>query len=229
MVTPFREHSINSKSRTSHIKSHSFVLFDTISTIRFPCNLKLACHVNSTHKTAANWLSDFFVKLTFPVLNTQLASKRKSQTKTTTTEKTTKLTTYSKVVNYRLRTYATDNNKADKEGEIMMYTQPPKKNSWQFAEALVGKAFRHGDVYEEDDLNEIFLKRLNMSMRKSVRGYWATHQSASPQDLEFHGTTLLAISLSVPLTFLKALKLQRGRHGSANSQVGEKLRNRRTI
>lgn len=80
-----------------------------------------------------------------------------------------------------------------------MFSEPPNKTQPQYTEELVAKALWCEDVYEEHDLNKVFIKRLDMDIRQSMRGYWASRESASLYNLAFHPTSLL--------------KLQGGRQG----------------
>lgn len=146
------------------------------------------------------------------VLNTRLASKHKTRTRIPSVKKTTTLTTYPQVVSYLLQTYATDENIADTKDEITMFSQPPNKTLSQYAEELVAKALRCGDVYKEHDLNEIFIEGLDKSIRRSMRGYWASRETASLHGLAFHATSLL--------------KLNGGQQGLPSCQAGVKPQNR---
>lgn len=128
---------------------------------------------------------------------------------------TTTLAKYSQVVNYLLRTYETDKDIVGTDNEITMFTQPPNKTPLQYVEELVEKALRREDVYGKHDLNEIFIKRLDKSTKKTTRCYWDTRQSVILLDSAFHATSLL--------------KLQGGRQGLSTSHVGVKSRNRETM
>lgn len=69
----------------------------------------------------------------------RLASKHKAQHRTTLTEQTKTLKTYTPVVNYLLHTYATDKIVEDTEDEIPTFIQPQNKKTSQYEEELVAK------------------------------------------------------------------------------------------
>lgn len=104
-------------------------------------------------------------------------------------------------------------NIADREDVITMFSQPSNKTTSLYAEELVAKALRCGEVYGEHDLNLFFIKELDKSIRQSMRGYWASRKSPSPYDVAFHATSLF--------------KLQGGGNEAIHSQVGVKSYNRR--
>lgn len=138
--------------------------------------------------------------------NKSLATKHEAQIRVQSSGKTTTLMPYPKVVNYPLRTFATDENIADYEDKITTFTQPLNKTPSQDAEKLVLKALRSGDVYGGHELEEIFIQKLDKSIRQCLRGYWGLRQLATLHDLAFHATSLL--------------KLQGMKQRSSNSQVG---------
>lgn len=56
------------------------------------------------------------------------------------------------------------------------------------------KPFGCKDVYKEQNLNKIFSKALDTSIRQIMRGYWNTqNKTASLYDLDLHATTLLKL------------------------------------
>lgn len=106
------------------------------------------------------------------------------------TGKTMSLTLYPQVSNYQLRTYATDKNIADAKNKIIMSTKPPSRTASQFAEVLVVKSLRCGDVYQKHDLNETFMKRIDKSISQYMSVCWALCQSASLHDMALHAVPL---------------------------------------
>lgn len=46
----------------------------------------------------------------------------------------------------------------------------------QYAEELVVKELRHGDLYEEQNLDDILIKRLDSFMPENLRKCWTSGQ-----------------------------------------------------
>lgn len=89
------------------------------------------------------------------------------------------------VVNYLLWTYATDRSIAGTKDKTTMFIQTRKKTPSQYAEELVAMTIRYGDVYEEQCLNKIFIKKLDRCIRKSMEEVWSTQKTARLCDLVF--------------------------------------------
>lgn len=149
------------------------------------------------------------MKLASPGLNTRLASKHKVQNRMPSFKKTTKLTTYPRVVNYLLRIHSTDKNIIDIEDEVTMFTQPPNKTTSHYAGELAAKTHRCGDLFMEHDWNEMFIRELDNPMPQTMRSYWALRKSAILRNLIFRATSLL--------------KLRGGQQELSNSQVSMKF------
>lgn len=101
------------------------------------------------------------------------------------------LTTYKQVVNYLLRTYETDENITDTGDEITMFMLLADKTSTQHAKKVMAKTLRCGDVYEEQVLNEVFIKRIAQSIKQSMREYWSTKKAVNINALAFHASLLV--------------------------------------
>lgn len=118
-------------------------------------------------------------------------------------------------VNYLLRNYATNENIADTEDEIAMFSEPLKLILLLYAKKFVVKTIWCADVYEEHELKEVFIKELRTSMRQSMSGYWVSRKS----------TNLFYISFFA-IFLLNSIDIQQG---SLHSQAGAKSQNRRPI
>lgn len=125
----------------------------------------------------------------FSALDTPLASKHKIRRRVISGEKTTTLTMYPQVVNSLPQTNATDEIIADREGKVTTFILAPNKAPSQYAEEVVARTLRCGDVYKEQNLNENFIKGLNASMKQIKREYWSTRKHASLHRLA-HPTSL---------------------------------------
>lgn len=64
-------------------------------------------------------------------------------------------------------------------------TKRPNKFRSQYAEEFVAKTICCADVYEEQDLNETFIRELEKYIRQKMRGYWSTRQAVRLPNLTF--------------------------------------------
>lgn len=79
------------------------------------------------------WLLHFYMKeSTSSALHTRLASTYEARTRAISTRKTAMLTTYPQVVNYLLRTYATDEKIVDIADEVLSFILPLNKTPSQY-------------------------------------------------------------------------------------------------
>lgn len=81
------------------------------------------------------------------------------------------MTTSREVVNNLFYIYVTGENISNTEDEIRRLTNSSNKKPLQNAEKLLSWLLRRGCVHEKQDLNDIFFKGLNTSIRQSIRGY----------------------------------------------------------
>lgn len=97
------------------------------------------------------------------------------------------------MVNYLLKKYATDATLAEYEASIRRYMQPTSMTSEQFTDDLIAKSCKVAAVYVESTFNDVFIKGVDVSIRHSLRDYWASHPYADLTDIAFHADSLLAI------------------------------------
>lgn len=88
-----------------------------------------------------------------------------------------------------------------------MFTQSPGMTTARYAEKLIRKPFQCGDIYEEQERNETFIRGLNKSIRHSMRGYWPSKKSASLQDLAFYAPSLLNFQRGDHHTVLNSISI----------------------
>lgn len=166
---------------SAQIESKYFDLFNLILITKVLYAFKMACDTNGVHKDAATGLSNVSIKKSAsPVLKARLVSRHKHQNRLLLVGKTTRTTTFSRIVDHLLHTYSTEENIADTKDEIMMFSQVPDKPLSKYPEKLVAKTLCCGDTYEEHDRNEIFIERLRKFIRNSMGGYWDSRQSNKP-------------------------------------------------
>lgn len=154
------------------MKSHIFDSFDFTAIIEILYNFELRCDTHDINESAAIWVFQFLKKkLASALLNTTLAKKHKSQTRMQSCGKIATLATNPQVVNYLSCNYATDENISYTKDETTMFIQSPNKTPSQYAEESVSKAHHCGEVYGKHNLNEFFIKELDMSIRPCIRCY----------------------------------------------------------
>lgn len=81
-------------------------------------------------------------------LNARLCSEPTSSTETLRA-KEVMLRTYLKVINYLFQTYPADDVIAEMDATLKHYTQPRTMSPTQYAEDLVPKLLRRGEVYDQ--------------------------------------------------------------------------------
>lgn len=108
-------------------------------------------------------------------------------------EKTTKLTMNPQVVNFLLQAHTTNENIAKTKGKIFTTIQPPHRTLSQYAKKFMAIKLHCKDIHEEQDLNEIFIKKLDKFIRQSMGEYWFTPKTASLYDLALQATSLVEL------------------------------------
>lgn len=122
----------------------------------------------------------------------RLDSQREAKTREAFAGKPTALSAYPLAVHYLLRTYSTNENITNADDKTTTSIHTPNKTPSQHTEELVAKKLCCGDGYEEQDL-EIFIKRLDKSIRQSLRAYPSTQKTASLHELASNITSLLKL------------------------------------
>lgn len=77
-------------------------------------------------------------------------------------------------MNYLLRMFAKNESIAGSKDKIPTIIQPTSKTLMQDADELMAWTLRCGDVYEEKNLKEIFIKRLDKPIWQSMNGCRST-------------------------------------------------------
>jgi len=172
------------------MKSQIFDPVDPITILSFLPAFKTACDSNGIHEGAAMWLFQYFVKKT-----TKAAIVARTTAGSTGDGKTpgSHLTNYPAVVQFLLKTYATDEVIAEADAEINRYRQPDRMSPPDYAHNLWTKALRCGTVYDEDRLKGIFIEGLHESICQSVRNYWSKNGDADLQELARHAKSMANI------------------------------------
>jgi len=196
------------------LKSQIFDPMDPITILSFLPAFKTACDSNGIHEGAAMWLFQFFVKKTAKAaLSARTTTVSASGGKT----KASQLTSYPAVVQFLLRTYATDEVIAEADAEISRYRQPDRMSPQDYAHNLWTKALKCGTVHDEDRLKGIFIEGLHESIRQSVRNYWSKNGDADLQELARHAKSMANIRGDKPTQSPMTDKPQRGRRDNRNN------------
>lgn len=112
-------------------------------------------------------MPSFFTDRVEFLLNSRLVQSDGTKGRTTTSNSNAaalqapRLSSYSEVVNHMLRRYANDETIEDADVAIHCFSQPAGMIPLQYGEALLGKANRVGDVYDEGILNGTFIEGLD--------------------------------------------------------------------
>lgn len=137
-----------------------------ISVVRFLSSFKLVCNRNGVHVGAALWLLHCFLKRpTAAALKDCIALPSKMHRR----HKEFTVTSYRKVVNCLLETYATDDLIGKTDADIMRFPQESNKLPTEYAEALWKKALRCNRFYDESVLKGIFIEGLPSSIHHSMK------------------------------------------------------------
>lgn len=146
------------------MKTKNFYSFDLVPKISFPSTFKLPSQTYGIHVRSAKWLLQFFHRevSTFalyscPLLLSKVDRQRKKGAPRS----------YCKVVSYLLKENNTDDDVSKIFAEIIRFTHPLNMTSMEYAKALWNRALRCKCVYNENILEEIFLKKLYGSPRQA--------------------------------------------------------------
>lgn len=164
------------------LKSHILEPMNQISILRFLPAFQTACDANGVHEGAAMWLFHYIDKKT-----TKAALSARTTTKVDKRKyKGGQLAPYPKVVNYLLKTYATDEVIAETDTGINQFRQGDLISPPEYAQEWWTKALKCGTVYTEPKLTGLFIEGLHGSITQSVRNYWGNNGKGDFQELARH-------------------------------------------
>lgn len=93
------------------------------------------------------------------------------------------LARYSKVINYLLETYATDNVSAKMDTKVLQLAQRSNMALTEYADDLLNKALHCDVVYDKYGMKGIFNEGLHGSIRHSISSYCSSRKAAAIYDL----------------------------------------------
>lgn len=162
-------------------------LFDgknPISVLNFLAEFVEACDLNKVHEGAARWLFQYYI-----TGSAKDRFKRNANGGNKKSAKMVKLATYCAVVQYFLRTYATDDVIAKAHEEVSMYRQAVGQKEEEYAQQLLDKASKCGNVYPDNVIRSYFAEGVSAPIRPSVRQYLSDHPDCDLMALAKHASS----------------------------------------
>ena len=171
------------KRMTVQMKTSTFSGHDPIAVLNFLNKFKAACDINRIPESLAVWCFQFFVtgrahSLVMNRLTVQSIAVDVQQQDT--------LTSYREVVNFLLRTYATDEIIAESHQEVIAYQQSTNTTETDYGEKPWDKELRCGSVYSEKRVKGKFVEGLLPAIKAQMRTYRVTRRTSNTVDFENH-------------------------------------------
>lgn len=110
------------------------------------------------------------------------------------------MSTYCEVVQYLIRTYASDDIIAQAEAELVNFRQPSNMNEETYAAALWEKALRCRPVYSEAKLKGLYIEGVHDAIRLNVRSHWATNSTADSNAIARYAASVATLTKSKGMT-----------------------------
>jgi len=181
------------RSLGSQLAHTKFDPSNGIGVLSFLSNFKRACDSIALHEGLAMWLIPHFVKgSTSQSLHSRITASPPD------VANPGKLTTYCQVVQYLLRTYATDDRISEAEMSLIHFTQGPNMSVEQYANSLQDMAEKYGNVHSEDRIKDLFINGLHHSYRDNIRSYLANNPELDIHSLARYARTVASIASSGP-------------------------------
>ena len=144
----------------------------------FLARFKMACDHNGVSEGAAIWCFQFYLTGQAHAL---LQSRLHGNTMAVDAEQRELLETYAEVVNFLLRTYATDEVISEAVGDVTSSRQSSNMTEEVYSNQLRDKALRCGTVFSARRLKSLFVEGLLPTTCAQVQDYLATHLSVDYQ------------------------------------------------
>ena len=162
------------------MRSHTFSGQDPIAVLGFLARLKMACDHNGITEGAALWCFQFYLTGQAHAL---LQSRLNRNTMAVDVERRELLRTYSQVVNFLLRTYATKEVISEAVGDVTSFRQSSNMTEEVYSNHLWDKAFSCGTVFSDRRSKSLFVEGLLPATCAQVRNYLATHPDVDYQSV----------------------------------------------
>ena len=160
------------------MKTHTFGGQDPIAVLGFLVRFKMACDHNGVSEGAAVWCFQFYLTVQAHAL---LQSRLHGNTMAVDAEQRELLETYAEVVNFLLRTYATDEVLSEAVDDVTSFRQSSNMTEEVYSNQLWGKALRCGTVFSNRPLKSLFVEGLLPATCAQVRNYLETRPGADYQ------------------------------------------------
>lgn len=184
------------KKVSVQIKDRKFTEKEPLGIISFLQDFKSACDACNIHEGAA-----MCIFKTFLTGSAEVAVKSRISLPSSSTQRHEgALQSYSSIVNFLLKRYATDDNIAKLDSDIRSLRQGSSTPT-EFAQKLWTKSLVFGSEYDGKALKEMFVEGIQASIRKTLRHWWAEHQDTSLEDITQQAES--SIDLQEPFTTLE--------------------------
>ena len=160
------------------MKTHTFRGQDPIAGIGFLARFKMACDHNVVSEGAAVGCFQFYLTVQTHALH---QSRLHRNTMAVDAEQREMLETYAEVVNFLLRTYATDKVISEAVGDVTSFCQSSNMMEEVYSNQLWDRALRCGTVFSDGPLKSLFVEELLPATCAQVRNYLVTHPGVDYQ------------------------------------------------
>ena len=169
------------------MRSHTFSGQDPIAVLGFLARLKMACDHNGITEGAAVWCFQFYLTGQAHAL---LQSHLHGNTMAVDVERRELLRAYPQVVNFLLRTYATDEVISEAVGDVTSFRQSSNMTEEVYSNHLWDMALRCGTVFSDRRLKSLFVEGLLPATSAQVRNYLATHSYVDYQSVALYAQAI---------------------------------------
>ena len=158
---------------------------DPIMVLDFLDKFKLSCDHNGVHEGMALWLFQFFLAGS---VHTAVMDRISHDTHGRRRRHAEALHSYSAVVNFLLKQYATDEAISEAHTDLITARQSSGMSEEEFSSLLQRKNRRCGNVMTTDAMKSLFVEGLLGSIRALVRTYSHNHPEKSLDDIVRYAT-----------------------------------------
>ena len=160
------------------MKSHTFSGQDPIAVLGFVARFKMACDHKGVSQGDAVWCFQLYLTGQAHAL---LQSRLMGNAMAVDAEQRDMLESYEEVVNFLLRTYATDETIAEAYTEVVSFRQSSNMTEEAYRNQLWDKALRCGTVFSDRRLKSLYVEGLLPATCDQVRNYLATDATVDYQ------------------------------------------------
>ena len=160
------------KRMALQMKGVTFSGDDPIAVLNFLSRFTAACNQNGMHEGAALWCFQFFMTGTaLAKVQTRIVG----ESGAADARRDEVLSSYPEVVNYLLRTYATNEVMAEAYADVTNFLQSSGMSETEYGDRLWRKALRCGNVFSDSWLKSLFAEGLLPAIGTQMRHHLTTH------------------------------------------------------